>query len=278
MPLQNYDPEVHYDRVTPAWTLLMGPDLHYGYFEEGVDDLQAATHALTRRMAQHGRLSADLDVLDVGCGTGGPACFLAQECRCRVHGISTSKVGVEEARRRAEARGLGDRMRFAYGDGMDNGLPDASFDRIWVLQASHFMRHKDRLFAESARVLRPGGRMVLGDIMLRAPMPMIEVVKHRDQFLLLHQVFGRAKMEPLESYRAWATDSGLRVDVLEDLSVETQPTFEHWRRNAREHRGRVVELVGETLWRQFLDACDVLESFWKHRKLGYGLIAAIKDS
>ncbi|MGH7793403.1 MAG: SAM-dependent methyltransferase [Candidatus Binatia bacterium] len=275
--LQDLEPEVHYDRVTPAWTLLMGPDLHYGYFGDGAGDLQQATRALTRRMATHGGIVPDLDILDVGCGTGGPACFLADEFCCRVHGISTSEVGLREARRQAEARGLRNRTKFTYGDGMDNRLPDSSFDCVWVLQASHFMKHKDRLVAESARVLRPGGRIVLGDIMLRAPLPMTELIKYREQFLLLHRVFGRAKMESIESYRSWATDSGLRVTVLEDASTETLPTFDCWRHNAREHRSRVVDLVGESLWRQFLEACDVLESFWKSQKLGYGLFAAVKE-
>lgn len=277
MTLADYDPRIHYDHVTPAWTLFMGPDLHYGYFAKGVDDLEMATRELTRRLMSHGRILPDLDVLDVGCGTGSPACLLAAEHGCRVTGISTSEVGLAEARRKAQSRGLSAMVKFLYADGMANGLPDASFDRVWVMQASHFMPHKDRLFAESARVLRPSGRIVLCDIMLHAPLPMVEIVKHRGEFLLLNRVFGRAKMEPMESYRTWATASGLRVDVLEDVSAETFPTFERWRRNAHRHRETAQGLIGEPLWRDFVDACGVLERFWKDRVLGYGIVAAVKD-
>src|SRR5207249_6315967 len=53
-----HDPEVHYDRIMPAWRLLMGRNLHYGCFEAPDEDLDAATDNLTRRLAKHARLNA----------------------------------------------------------------------------------------------------------------------------------------------------------------------------------------------------------------------------
>jgi cyclopropane fatty-acyl-phospholipid synthase-like methyltransferase len=273
MPLWESDPERYYDRVMPAWRLLMGNNLHYGYFESPHEDLDAATHNLTLRVANHARLDAGLDVLDVGCGDGQTSCFLAEHFGCRVIGISTGKKGVDKARRLSRARGLSRRVAFRLRDGMDNGFPDGSFDRVWVIQSSHFMLDKRRLLDECVRVLRPGGRLALGDIMLRAPLPMIEVVRHREEFLLLHRVFGRAKMESLQVYQSLAEESGLRVDVLEDVTAETFPTFDRWRRNAVACRDEVSKLVGETLWREFLVACDVLERFWTQGWFGYGVLA-----
>jgi 27-O-demethylrifamycin SV methyltransferase len=277
VPLAEHDPELYYDRVLPAWRLLMGRNLHYGYFEAPQDDLDAATDNLTLRTARHARLEPGLDVLDVGCGDGQNSCFLAEHFGCRVVGISTGKKGVDEASRLSRARGLSGRVTFRVGDGMDNGFPDGSFDRAWVLQSSHFMLDKHRLLHECVRVLRPGGRVALADIMLRSPLPMIEVVRHREEFLLLHRVFGRARMEPLQTYRSLAEDSGLRVDVLEDVTAETFPTFDRWRRNALASRDEVVTLVGETLWREFLAACDVLERFWREGWLGYGILGGVRD-
>lgn len=277
MPVWEHDPELYYDRVMPAWRLLMGRNLHYGYFEAPQADLDTATHSMTLRMAAHARLGAGLEVLDVGCGDGQTSCFLAEHFACRVIGISTGKEGVEKARRLSRARGLSRRVRFRVRDGMDNGFPDGSFYRVWVMQSSHFMLDKRRLLDECVRVLRPGGRVALGDITLRSPLPMVEVVRHREEFLLLHRVFGRAKMEPLQTYRSLAEDSGLRVDVLEDVSAETLPTFDRWRRNALASKDEVVTLVGETLWRDFLAACDVLERFWQQGWLGYGILGGVCD-
>jgi cyclopropane fatty-acyl-phospholipid synthase-like methyltransferase len=277
-PPGEYNPEFHYDRVMPAWKLLMGRNLHYGYFQAPQEDLDKATHNLTLRLARHARLGASLDVLDVGCGDGQNSCALAEDFACRLTGISTGLEGVEAARRLSRARGLSDRVAFLHRDGMGNGFPDGSFDRVWVMQSSHFMLDKRRLLDECVRVLRPGGRVALADIMLRSPLPMTEVVRNRGDFLLLHRVFGRAKMELLQAYHSLAEASGLRVDVLEDVSAETAPTFDRWRRNAMEHRGEVVRLVGETLWREFLAGCDVLERFWRQGLFGYGILSGVRES
>jgi 27-O-demethylrifamycin SV methyltransferase len=274
--IDEFNPEFHYDNVLPAWRLLMGRNLHYGFFQTANEELDDATHTMTLRMSKHARLRPGLDVLDVGCGDGQNSSALAELYGCRITGISTGADGVERARRLARDRGLTQRVKFEVRDGMDNQFPDQAFDCAWVLQSSHFMLDKRRLFQECVRVLRPGGRVVIGDIMLRSPLPMIEIVKRREEFLLLHQVFGRAKMEPLSVYRALAEEAGLQVDVVEDVSAETLPTFERWRRNAMTNKDDIVALVGEALWQKFRDSCDVLEDLWKQELFGYGIVAGTR--
>jgi cyclopropane fatty-acyl-phospholipid synthase-like methyltransferase len=272
----NYQPSTHYDRVTTAWGLLLGEELHYGVFNDPTEELAAATHHLTEAMIDAAQLSDGLDVLDVGCGTGAPACTLAAEYGVRVTGITTSGAGIEAATARATAAGLADRVSFEQRDGMDNGFPDASFDRVWVLESSHLMRERDRVVSECARVLRPGGRMALCDIILQRPLDLAEVRRLREPLKLLRAVFGDARMEPLKEYAALARAAGLVVDSEVDLTRATLPTFARWRENARQHRDQVVELLGEESWQQFTDSCDVLEGFWNDGTLGYGLLAAGK--
>jgi 27-O-demethylrifamycin SV methyltransferase len=272
----SYAPGSHYDRVTAAWTLLLGEELHYGVFSDGDEELPAATAELTRLMIEASRLEPGLEVLDVGCGTGAPAARLAEEHGVLVTGITTSPVGVEAAAARAAAAGLDGRARFELRDGMDNGFPDESFDRVWALESSHLMRRRDRLVAECARVLRPGGRFALCDIVLRRELPFAEVRRLREPLALLREVFGDARMEPLETYAELAAANGLEVEEQTDLTAATRPTFEHWRRNAEQHRGEVRAALGDDELRRFVDAAGVLESFWDEGVLGYGLLAASK--
>jgi 27-O-demethylrifamycin SV methyltransferase len=276
MTTSPFDPTFHYDRVTAAWKWLLGEELHYGLFRSADEALAVATEALTDRMAAHAGLGSDVRLLDVGCGTGAPACEVARRHGCRVVGISTSAVGVQAARDRAKTLGLTHLVSFEVRDGMNNGFADGSFDSAWALESSHLMPGKDRLIAECARVLRPAGRLVICDIVLRAPMPLPEVLKRRDDFLLLRDVFGQAKMEPLEHYGELMRRSGLEVRAIEELSAETFPTFARWRENAERHRQEVVASIGETSWSKFVDSCGVLENLWREAKLGYGLIAAEK--
>jgi 27-O-demethylrifamycin SV methyltransferase len=270
----SYDPASHYDRVTAAWGPLFGDDLHYGLFETGTEALAEATQALTERMAAAAKIAPGVEVLDVGCGTGAPACALAGDHGARVTGITTSAVGVEAATQRATAAGVSDLARFEIRDGTDNGFPDASFDRVWVLESSHLMPARGRLISECARVLRPGGMLALCDIVLRRPLPFAEVRRLRGELTLLRQVFGDARMEPLERYAELAQEHGLVVHEEVDLTATTRPTFARWRGNAQAHRAEVVALLGEADWTRFVDSCAVLEQFWDDGTLGYGLLAA----
>jgi 27-O-demethylrifamycin SV methyltransferase len=272
------NPTVVYDRVTEAWRLLLGEDLHYGYFADPTEPLAEATSRLTRRMADWLRLSADVEILDVGCGIGNPARFLAKHYGCRVRGISTSAVGLALATALTKGQCLDQRVAFYQADGMENGFPDSSFDCVWVMESSHLMPRKNALLAESARVLRPGGRFILCDIIRCNPIPLPELIRDLAKFKCLDEVFGKAKMEPLETYVRLAEANRLVVERVEDVSSETLPTFEKWSANAHANRDRVIELTGEAYWRQFVDACDYLTTFWQSKRLGYGMLLGRKTA
>jgi cyclopropane fatty-acyl-phospholipid synthase-like methyltransferase len=274
----DYRAAPHYDRVTEGWRLLLGEELHYGVFHTGAEPLGEATAALTARMVQAARFAPDDEVLDVGCGIGSQACEIARDFGVRVLGITTSQVGVSAATARASAGGLSDRARFLLADGTDNGLPDDSFDRVWALESSHLMADRQKFVAECVRVLRPGGRFVLCDIIRRREIPFLEVRNRRDEFQLLRRVFGDARMESLEVYRNLMEAAGLTVDEEEDLTAATLPTFERWRANAAEHRTEVQALLGAEDHDAFVRSTEVLESFWSDGTLGYGIIAGSRPN
>jgi 27-O-demethylrifamycin SV methyltransferase len=274
----DYEPAAHYDRVTEAWRLLLGEELHYGVFERGDEPLAVATAALTERMIDAARLEPGVAVLDVGCGTGAPACDLAERFGVRVLGVTTSAVGVEQATTRAADRGLSGQVSFEVRDGTDNGLSDESFDRVWVLEASHLMRERERLIEECARVLAPGGRFILCDITRQRQIPFREVRERREDFVTLRAAFGDARMEPLSLYGELAAAEGLTVEQADDLTDATLPTFDRWRANAAAHTDEVRDALGADGLDAFVRSCDILESFWRDGTLGYGLLAASKPA
>jgi 27-O-demethylrifamycin SV methyltransferase len=272
-----FDAASHYDRVTEAWGLLLGEELHYGVFASPDDSLESATAALTSRMIKGAELKAGQRVLDVGCGSGSQACQLAADHGVEVLGITTSRVGVEHSTARAARNGV-EGATFEQRDGTATGLPDESFDRVWVLESSHLMPNRVGLVNECARVLKPGGRMVLCDIIRRREIPFLELRSRADDFAVLRAAFGEARMDPLDDYVAHATDAGLTVHDVEDLTQQTLPTFDRWEENVTRHRDEVTAILGEESVRMFEESCGILRGFWLDGTLGYGFLSASKPA
>ncbi|MGA8987922.1 SAM-dependent methyltransferase [Aeromicrobium sp.] len=275
--LGSYSPAAHYDRVTEAWGLLLGEDLHYGVFGVGDEPLPVATAALTDLMIEHARLRPGIRLLDVGCGTGAPACRLASEQGVHVLGITTSEIGVTAATERARSQGL-EGVSFEVRDGTASGLVDATFDVVWVMESSHLMSEREALLTEAARLLRPGGRFVLCDIIRRRDIPFLEVRDRREDLAVLRRAFGAARMDKLGEYATYAQVAGLVVDEMVDLTSATLPTFDRWQANVADHRATVADSLAEADIEAFERSCDILRGFWLDGTLGYGLITADKPA
>ena len=98
------------------------------------------------------------DVLEIGCGTGVHARLLA-EAGARLTAVDLTPIAVELTKRRlAHARVDGD-VREADAESLP--FADDSFDFVWSWGVIHHSEHTDRVIAEIARVLRPGGRLAL---------------------------------------------------------------------------------------------------------------------
>jgi 27-O-demethylrifamycin SV methyltransferase len=270
-----HQPAAHYDRVHSAWRLIMGEEFHYGYFSTPDEPLELATAALTQQMLDRAGIAAGDRVLDVGCGTGRQACDLAVGQGASVLGITTSESGVAAATKLAADRGA-ERASFELHDGTDNGLPAGQFDVAWVLESSHLMRDKRSLLSECVRVLAPGGRLVLCDIIRKREVPFLEVRSRRDEFATLRAAFGDAHMEPLESYTSILEELGMTVADSSDISAPTLPTLLAWRSNVTTHEEPLLELLGSQGVDDFVQATHILEAFWKDETLGYGILAAVK--
>jgi cyclopropane fatty-acyl-phospholipid synthase-like methyltransferase len=256
----------HYDRITEVWTKwVMGQDLHFGFFENATDTLEVASARMTSHLAASADLQPGLTLLDVGCGVGTAAMYLAEQHRCAVTGISTSHEGISIGRETAARRGLTDRVELVLADAMSNGLADESFDRVFSLESTHLMHDKQALFDECYRVLRPGGRLALCDVTLVGRLEsdeqrmsgyrmmghseevarrMVEVVDET-----LNYAFGSRSMCHYSVYAACAREAGF-VDVeIFDVSKQVKRTLEHWCRNASANWDAIEASVG----RRYLD-------------------------
>ncbi|NIA70883.1 class I SAM-dependent methyltransferase [Pelagibius litoralis] len=129
------------------------------------DQFHSRGHRATEELAQLLSPQADQLVLDLGCGIGGPARWLADQRGCRVVGLDLTEVYCLTARELSARVGLNGRSSFVCGNGLALPFAEAGFDQVWTQHAAMNIADKARLYREVARVLKPGGRFGLYDVM-----------------------------------------------------------------------------------------------------------------
>jgi SAM-dependent methyltransferase len=163
-------------------------------------------------LARRAGVTAGTAVLDMGSGTGGPACYLAQQLGCQVLGVDISAVGHEQAVARACNAGVSHLVQFRLGDIHSVALPPASFDVIMSLDVWCHIPRRAALLQRCAILLRAGGRLAFYDHVERQPMP----AEQRRHFCALWRFPSLATPQSyLEALRA----AGLRLLYHADTST-----------------------------------------------------------
>src|SRR3954451_17832260 len=115
------------------------------------------TRAELERFMDDLQLDSSSRVLEVGCGSGGPAVHLAQLTGCELVGVDLHEDGVANATRMAREADLDERVSFVRTDASE-ALPFASgsFDALLCVDTVNHLQDRARVFGEWARVARPG--------------------------------------------------------------------------------------------------------------------------
>ena len=135
------------------------------------ENLHIRGRAATRDLAQLAGLRPEDWVLHIGCGIGGPARTLAVEYGCHVTGIDLTESYVEAGRVLTERVGLNETVSLQVGNALDLPFDEGSFDVVWMQHVGMYVGDKGRLYREARRVLRPGGRLALHEIVAGSVSP-----------------------------------------------------------------------------------------------------------
>jgi SAM-dependent methyltransferase len=177
-----------------------------------VDEFHTGGRAATVELADLLAPSPGAHVVDLGCGLGGPARYLARHRGCRVTGVDLAREHAEVAAELTQRCGLGDLATFREGSVTALPFGDESFDAAVLVHVGMNVADKAKLCGEAYRVLRPGGRFAL-----------YEVMRTAEDVELTYPVpwASSAAISFLESpadYRWLLTEAGFTVEEGRDLS------------------------------------------------------------
>jgi SAM-dependent methyltransferase len=121
----------------------------------------------TGDLAGAARIEPSTRVLDLGCGIGGPARYLAATFGSKVTGVDLNPGFVDVATYLTERCGLSDRVRFHVGDALHLPFEDAAFDTVFLQHVAMNIEDRAALYAEVRRILAKNGRFATYDVVLR---------------------------------------------------------------------------------------------------------------
>jgi cyclopropane-fatty-acyl-phospholipid synthase len=260
----------HYEVPTEFYELLLGPRLKYssGYWPDGVEDLARAEEAMLALTATRAGLADGQRVLDLGCGWGALALWVAARYPgSEVTAVSNSATQRVHIEKQAADRGL-DNLQVVTTDVADLAFPDGSFDRVVSVEMFEHVANHRALLARIAGWLAPGGWLF------------VHVFSHRDAWWEFdHQA-------PQDWMARWFFTGGILPsdDLLlheqRDLAVighwvlggdHYQRTLEAWLDRLDAHRGEADALLDPRAvarWRVFLLASAEMFGFRRGTEFG----------
>jgi len=235
----------------------------------GLEVLHPGGIEKTDELARMCGIAGDKKVLDIGCGKGTTACFLAQKYGCRVVGLDCSERMIEYSRTKAREKGLEDRVSFEKADALKLPFERESFD-IVLAECTTTLLDKEKAFAEFLRVTKRGGWVGDSEMIWRKPPPE-ELVSR------LFGLWEGFKTMTLPEWKAFSERMGL-ADV---QAADFSETIEDMEKSMKERLGftGVAKMCFKLLVRP-----DLRSAMQEYRKIaeeyrdymGYGCVVGRK--
>jgi SAM-dependent methyltransferase len=217
-------------------------------------------------------LSAHSRVLEVACGSGGPACYVVQRTGCHLTGVDANPDGVAYARARAASLGLGEKTTFIESDASKR-LPfeDGSFDALLCIDALNHLPDRRAVLTDWFRVLSPGADLTFTDpVVVTGAVSNNELARRASIGFFLF-------VAPGYNERLLG-DSGFRLLRVSDASDAAAEVAARWHASRARVRGEIVAIEGEERFEGLQDFLQVVHDLTASGRLSRLIYHAVKPA
>lgn len=247
----------HYDLGNDFYSLWLDKSMAYSsaVFAFPGQPLHDAQQNKFRLMLGRLDLRAEHHLLEIGSGWGGFALYAARETGCRVTSITLSQAQATEARRRAQAEGLADRVQFKLKDYRD---VTEQYDRVVSIEMYEAVgeRYWPQFFSTLHRVLKPGGYAAIQGITIDEK---IFPVYRRQVDFIQKYIFPGGMLASKPVFIAQAQQAGLLAQDPAYYGLHYAETLSQWRQRVRHVQDAITRQFDERfqrMWRYYLAYCE----------------------
>lgn len=150
----------YYDLVTDFYEYGWGQNFHFAprYIGETFfESIARHEHFLAAR----GGFTEGNNIVDLGCGVGGPARNMVRLTRCNVTGVNNNEYQISRARRHDARAGMSNKIDYVKTDFCNMSFADSTFDGAYAIEATCHAKDKVKCYGEICRVIKPGACFVV---------------------------------------------------------------------------------------------------------------------
>ena len=235
----------HYDLSGELYDLFLDEDKQYScaYFSKETDTLEQAQYNKKDLIAKKLMIEEGNKILDIGCGWGGMALFLAEHYGAKTKGITLSEEQLLVAQQRTKDKGLTDSVTFSL---EDYRHMDEKFDRIVsVGMFEHVGRKQYETYFNKVRDLMTDDGIALIHTIGRADGP-----GTTDPWTVKY-IFPGGYTPGLSEIAPIIEKAGLWITDLEILRLHYAKTLEEWRKRTFANKDKIVELYDDRFFRMW---------------------------
>lgn len=260
----------HYDRLAFVYRRAWGEHIHHGYWDDPALPAARAQERLIEVLATEAGIPRGATILDVGCGFGGSALWLAERLGSRVVGLTLSRRQARIAAATRRRRLPNAAVWIAQADAETWPVRAESVDVVWMVETLEHLSDKPRCVLRVSQALRPGGVLALCAWMTGAD--------DDGRAAEVAEAFLCPSLASPQAHASWAEAAGLRVDRLRDLTAFVRPTWRHGQRFVRRPWVRACVPFLDPDTRRFVHGFDAIARAYDEGALLYGLLVARKGA